>query len=313
MVLAMADVTFEVVCSSDDRAAWLEARKTGIGASDMPAILGLNKYMSELELFLVKTGQVPTDDEDSEAAQWGHELEGKILEVFGRRTGRPVTRAGHLLRSTQYPWAMCTLDGWQVIDDPKYQVRSMPVECKLTGAFGRDWETSVPDYFMPQIQQQMLVTGRPMASFACLVNGTKLVHADVERDEVMIAQIIEAGERFWRAVNDEKMPAPDGSKSAGWALSQLYSRDDGEAVALRWDAVELTDRHDAICAQVKALESERETIRQTLQVRIGGATMGLLPGENGGWSWKLQKRAARTQEAPAVEYRVLRRVKARNR
>jgi putative phage-type endonuclease len=299
---------FEIVCASTDRAAWLEARTTGIGASDMPAILGKNKYLSELELFLIKTGQVPLDDEDSEAAQWGHELEGKIVEVFGRRTSRAVTRASHLLRSTKYPWAMCTLDAWQVV--PGYD-RAVPLEAKLTGAFGRDWDTGVPDYFMPQVQQQMLVTDAPMASFACLINGTRLVHADVQRDEGMIAEIIEAGERFWRAVTDEKTPAPDGSKSAGWALRHLYAADDGGAVALDWTCESLSERHDLLCEQLAELEQEKERIRQTIQFAMGTATTGVLPGSAGGWTWKRQKRAGYTVQP--TEFRAMRRVKARTR
>lgn len=272
----------------------------------MPAIMGLSRYTSELELFLTKTGQLPEDEEDNEAAQWGQELEGKILEVFGRRTKRTVNRAGYLLRSTRYPWAMCTLDGWQKVDGFD---GALPVECKLTGAFGRDWDTGVPDYFMPQVQQQMLVTDKPMASFACLINGTRLVHADVPRDEVMIERIVESGERFWRAVTDKESPPPDGSLSAGWALKQLYKSDTGEAVSLDWTCEELTRQHDHACGQIKDLEKERERIRQTIQFQMGGATAGVLPGLAGGWTWKTQKRAGYTVEP--VEFRVMRRMKAR--
>ncbi len=299
---------FEVVCSSADRAPWLAARLTGIGASDAAALLGKSRYMSELELFLLKTGQVAHDEDDSEAAQWGHDLEGKILEVFGRRTGRQVTRASALLRSTRYPWALCTLDGWQAVTG---RARAIPVECKLTGAFGRDWDDGVPEYFMPQVQQQMLVTDTSMASFACLINGTRLVYADVERDESMIAQIIEAGERFWAAVQGAAdAPLPDGSKSAGWALKQLYaSTDPSKTVLLDWDAVELTERYEESVLRCKELEAEQDRIQQTLQARMGDAELAVLPGINGGWTWKLQKRAAYVANVKECEFRVMRRQK----
>ncbi len=297
---------FTVVCGSADRAAWLAARMTGIGASDMPAILGKSRYMSELELFLLKTGQIARDEDDSEAASWGHELEGKILEVFGRRSGRTVTRASSLLRSTTYPWALCTLDGWQSV--PGHS-RAQPVECKLTGAFGRDWDDGVPEYFMPQVQQQMLVTGSEMASFAVLINGTRLVYADVERDESMISEIIEAGERFWSAVQGvEGVPLPDGSESAGWALKQLYRNSDPDkTVLLDWECADLTERADVVDAELKLLEKERELIRQKIQQRMGDAELAVLPGDVGGWTWKLQSRAA--YAVAATEYRSMRRAK----
>lgn len=301
---------FTVVCRSDDREAWLAHRLTGIGASDMPAILGKNRYVSELELFLLKTGRVASPDEDSEAAQWGHELEGKILEAFGRRAGRKVQKTGTLLRSTLYPWALCTLDGWQYVPGKS---RACPVECKLTGAFGRDWDHGVPEYFMPQVQQQMLVTGTDMASFAVLINGTRLVYADVERDDVMIAQIIEAGERFWNAVQGVgDAPLPDGSQSAGWALSQLHKESSpDELVVLDWESAELSEQYDALVAESKRVERELERIQQTIQQRMGAAEIATLPGNRGGWTWKLQKRKAYTVNVKASEYRVMLRKKAK--
>lgn len=302
----MSTVPFEVVCSSADRKAWLQARLTGIGASDMPAILGKSRYMSELELFLLKTGQVAYEEDDSEAAEWGHALEGKILEAFARRSKRIVTPAGSLLRSKDHPWALCTLDGWQVVPG---RVRAVPVECKLTGAFGRDWDDGVPEYFMPQVQQQMLVTGADMASFAVLINGTRLVFADVDRDDGMIAEIIEAGERFWSAVQGVgDAPLPDGSESAGWALKTLYGNSDPDkTVVLDWECSDLSARADDVDAQIKTLEAERERIRQTLQQRMGTAELAVLPGERGGWTWKTQTRAA--YEVKAAEFRVMRRQK----
>ena len=301
---------FVVECGSDDRKAWLAARMTGIGASDMPAILGKSRYTSELELFLMKTGQIAREEDDNEAAEWGHELEGKILEGFARRTGRVVQRASSLLRSTEHPWALCTLDGWQVVPG---RTRAVPVECKLTGAFGRDWGRGVPEYFMPQVQQQMLVTGADMASFAVLINGTRLVFADVERDDNMIAQIIEAGSRFWAAVQGAAdAPLPDGSKSAGWALSQLYKATDPSKVAsLDWGHVELTQRYDETVARCRELEAEQECIEQLVQMRMGDAELGVLPGEHGAWVWKLIKRKAYVAYVKECEYRTIRRTHAK--
>lgn len=301
---------FTVVCRSDDRPAWLAARMTGIGASDMPACLGVNRYMSELELYLLKTGQVAREDDDSEAAQWGHELEEKILGAFGRRTGRKVQKTGTLLRSTRWPWMLCTLDGWQYVPG---RARAVPVECKLTGAFGRDWDKGVPEYFMPQIQQQMICTDSDMASFAVLINGTRLVYADVERDEPLCARIIEAGERFWSAVQGvEGAPLPDGSESAGWALSKLYSNADPKEVAiLDWTAAELSDEYDRLVAQGKEVEREQKRIKQLVQQQMGTAEVALLPGLHGGWTWKTQTRSAYTVTVEESTFRSMLRKKAK--
>lgn len=40
------------------QAEWLEIRRQGIGSSDCAATCGLNPYMSMLELWMIKTGQI---------------------------------------------------------------------------------------------------------------------------------------------------------------------------------------------------------------------------------------------------------------
>ncbi len=278
---------YTIVCNASD-VDWLDARRTGIGASEMAAILGRDKYTSAVELYLRKTGQVP-DDEAGEAAEWGHLLEPVIAREFGRRTGRAVEMAGCLLRSASHPWALATLDAWQTIGDA-----ARPLEIKLTGGRSGDWEDGVPEYYYPQVQQQLLVTGAPMASVAALLNGTRLVWCDVERDEPMIARIIEAGERFWRCVTDESVPPPDGSESAGWALKRLFPDATEATIALDWECADLTLRYDDLVKQVDALEVEKERIRQTVQLAMGAASIGVLPGDSGGWSWKANKNGVRS-------------------
>ena len=48
---------------------WLRYRKQGIGGSDVSCLLGINKWKSEIELWLDKTGQLP-EQEAGEPAYW---------------------------------------------------------------------------------------------------------------------------------------------------------------------------------------------------------------------------------------------------
>ena len=45
------------IIENADHAAWLKSRTLGIGGSDAAAILGLNPYKSNVELFEEKTGK----------------------------------------------------------------------------------------------------------------------------------------------------------------------------------------------------------------------------------------------------------------
>ena len=56
-------------------AQWVKARKSGVGGSDGAAIMGLNKYSSPLEVWLVKTGKQPSPDlSGNQAVEWGNIL-----------------------------------------------------------------------------------------------------------------------------------------------------------------------------------------------------------------------------------------------
>ena len=44
------------------REQWLQERKKGIGGSDAAAVLGLNPYMTNVDLWKIKTGRKEQED-----------------------------------------------------------------------------------------------------------------------------------------------------------------------------------------------------------------------------------------------------------
>ena len=55
-----------------ERAAWLAERRSGIGGSDIAAILGLSPWKTAVDVWLDKTGQREDDTVgDAEAVRWG--------------------------------------------------------------------------------------------------------------------------------------------------------------------------------------------------------------------------------------------------
>ena len=86
---------------------WLEARKQGIGGSDASVVCGVSRYKSPVELWMEKTGQLPSQ-EAGEAAYWGNLLESLVREEFTKRTGISVTKPSALYQSEEHPscWPM---------------------------------------------------------------------------------------------------------------------------------------------------------------------------------------------------------------
>ena len=66
-----------------DREAWLQARAGRIGGSDASAILGMNPYRTNIELWQIKTGQlVPEDISEKPYVKYGTEAEQYLRELF---------------------------------------------------------------------------------------------------------------------------------------------------------------------------------------------------------------------------------------
>ncbi len=63
--------------------AWLEFRKQGIGGSDAAAILGLNPYKTNVQVWEEKTGlRVPDDISDKPNVKYGKEAEELLIKLF---------------------------------------------------------------------------------------------------------------------------------------------------------------------------------------------------------------------------------------
>lgn len=301
----MTTTAYEILGKSTDRERWLQMRRSGIGASEIAAVLGESPWSSAVEVYAEKIGAAPPRDlSDVEPVYWGSRLEPAIVSGYQDRTGRPVEHSGVLLRSTAHPWAMCTLDA---LTTDGREGDPWPLEIKnVGGRKAAEWEDGPPPHYALQLQHQMLVTGAPRATAAALIGGQRLVWCDVERDEVTIRRIVAAGSRFWlEHVEAAKAPAPDGSESAARALAALYAHPTPGSIAHLDGALLEADAELAELKQtISALKKRSDELEAALKAAIGTAEMGVLP-DGTAYSWKEQTRAEHIVKAST--FRVLRR------
>ena len=281
---------------SDERSSWLRARRTGIGASEIAAVLGESRWGDAGTIYARKVR--PPTEADAEWLEWGLRLEEPIAAAYAssRYAGRTVTRDGRLLRSRAHPWAITTLDAWAVADGV-----SIPLELKTDAdRYGRDWEDGLPPYYAWQLQHQMLVTGARRASIACLLAGSRLVWSDVERDEQMIRRIVHAGEAFWHDVTRLRMP----ETADHAALAAVFGREDHlreiELSGVEWVRADIA-RCEADAAQQRAAV-EKAALDARIKRAMGRAEVARLD-DGTEYRWKTDRSGRR----------VLRRREARNR
>lgn len=95
--------------TNEHRAAWLEGRRTGIGGSDVAAVLGLNPWKTPLDVWNDKLG-LSEDKGMSEPAYWGTVLEDTVAKEFQLRTGKRVQKVSHQFADPETPWAIANID-----------------------------------------------------------------------------------------------------------------------------------------------------------------------------------------------------------
>jgi predicted phage-related endonuclease len=236
----------------------------------------------------------PVEDEESrEWLEWGLRQEPVIIEAYAssRYAHRPRTdRDGRLLRSKEHPWALCTLDGWTETERGR-----IPLELKCD-RWGQDWDDGVPAHYVLQLHHQMLVTGTQCASIACLIGGSKLVWADVERDERTIRKIIHAGESFWARVEARDMPDTTDHR----ALASVFAKESGGEVYLSGVEWLRADAHLAQALEVtKRAKAEADAIKARFKRAMGSRTVARID-DGTVYRWKKTdsgKRILRRKEA----------------
>jgi putative phage-type endonuclease len=288
---------YETVCSDKNREEWLLARRSGIGASDSPAVLGASKFASALMVYANKLG-LSEDVIENEAMSWGRRLEPIVAEQAAIEIGARVGMHGFLLRSLDYPFLICTLDAMLEFPDGS----RLPMEVKCTNRIF-NWEAGeIPDDFRIQVQHQLAVTGFSAAYLAVLVSGNKLLWTRIERDDTFIALMIQELSEFWKRVQSKIPPAMDGSESARRVLESMFPRPDGRTVALPGYVMDLDSERELIRANQAVNERRMNEIDNQIKLEIGDAEIGLLP-DGTRFRWSLVSR--KEYIVPASEYRRL--------
>ena len=173
-----------------DRSEWLEARRKGIGGSDVAAVLGLSKWKTPLQLYLDKIGE-NTNDSDNEAMEAGRRLEDAVADWWSDKTGKKVRRCREILIHDKHNCLIANIDR-RVVGEPSI------LECKTSSAYSiDDWDNQIPDAYMCQVQHYMSVTGATHGYLAVLIGGNVFRHYDIPRDDEFIEMINQNCIRFW--------------------------------------------------------------------------------------------------------------------
>ena len=190
------------------RAEWLQLRQSGIGGSDIAAIIGVSPYATAYDIYQSKTQ--PVNEETSEFAYWGTVLEDTVAREFSKRSGLKIQNVNFLMRHPEHRWAIANIDRAIINPAIKGNVRfkdgklttDQIVEIKTASEYvGKNWGSEesdeVPDQYQCQAQWYMGVTDTQVCHMAVLIGGNKYRQYKIERHQDFIDYLFEAAESFW--------------------------------------------------------------------------------------------------------------------
>lgn len=201
----------------DSREDWLNHRER-IGGSDASAILGMNPYRTNIELWQIKTGQlIPEDISEKPYVKYGTEAEKYLRELF--KLDFPEYQVmyveNNMFLNDKYNFGHASLDGWLIDQNGRRGVW----ECKTTNILQsmqkEKWNHRIPDNYYVQLLHYLLITEFDFAVLKAQLkyefNGEiylQTKHYKIERAEVQEdIEFLESAERkFWKQVQKRKRP-----------------------------------------------------------------------------------------------------------
>ena len=259
---------------------WLRWRKCGIGGSDVSCLLGINKWKSEIELWLDKTNQTNEPPVENEAMSWGTIMEPVIRNYFSEITGKTVVECKAMLCHPEHPFMLADVDGVTVDDDNNPAI----LEIKTASEFKRsDWDEGVPAYYETQVQHYLCVTGVKKAYVAVLIGGNSFKIYEVNADEEIQSMLIAVEKNFWNKVQNMIRPEMDGSDAAKDLLDKLYHGGVAETIVMPDEAIEYVDAYIEACAEEDNAKAKKQDASNHIKEILGDYDKATCMGHSISW------------------------------
>jgi putative phage-type endonuclease len=186
---------------------WRTWRRTGIGGSDAPEIMGVG-YLPGGSVDLLAEKVSGAEREETFAMRRGRQMEAAARAAFVAKYGIKVQPA--CVSRTDYPWMLASVDGIDFTD-------TVLVECKALDQVSHEIALRgvVPLIVAPQIQHMLMVTDCELC-FYCSYSVAKrfggkekpsLAVVEVWPDAEYQAALVHAEKKFWDLVLEEREKA----------------------------------------------------------------------------------------------------------
>lgn len=260
------------------RAQWLEDRRTGIGSSDVAAILGVcppSWGASAHSVWLDKMGWA--EPRDGAHLAWGHDMEPAILAYVAREHGLDLRPNKDLYRHPVEPWAVATPDALVYRDGRPVGICEVKNYGQSDG-WGRDGDEAgdgtVPDHVRLQVWHQQMATGLLGESYvAASLWGRPPRLYPIAWEPAYETAVVPQLRAFWALVEARTPPAVDASDACREVLQRVHPL--GDDVVERPDLEEQAARVVALQRVLTDADAALRLAKNELLAAVGSARKAL--------------------------------------
>jgi len=269
-------------------------RRTFLGGSDAPAVLGVSTWLTPVDLWRLKTGRAkpePNPDRDRRLER-GKRLEPFICDMVVdklRDQGHDVKVLARNERYTdpQYPFMKCEIDLELEVDGEHVTADAKSVGGQARHRWGQEGTDEIPIEYAAQFMDGLMITGRQRCLAAALRSFDDVDIYWLRRDEETIAGMRQKMVTFWQNHVERDVP-PDPVNFAD--LRALFATPEPRRVEATPEILEALDELGLIKGRIQALENREEHLRYVIAKHMGPAET-LASGVRDLMSWANEERS----------------------
>lgn len=169
-----------------------EDRRKFIGASEIAALLGLDRYKTILDIYNSKLGLVAPFDGNNHT-QRGQRLEAIAADYYTELTGRKLRRYTRAYAHKTHSFIQGHID--RIVEG---EGTIAEIKCPSVAAYRKIQREGLPDSWQIQMQVYMGLSGhKNCVVIVFCADAWDMAHFELEFDDTIYHASIDAAERFW--------------------------------------------------------------------------------------------------------------------
>jgi putative phage-type endonuclease len=207
---------------------WVEARRHGLGGSEIASVVGLSPWKSAYTLWYEKAGQIVPEQAESPYMWWGNAVEDVIAERWKQEAPNRFLRKTGMWRNLADPVIFADPDRF-IVPSPCSPKATGILEIKTTSTMNA-WQwgphggnhQDIPPYYLTQVQWYLACFQLPYACLAVVIGNGDYREYHIDADQETQDWLISAGTEFVQSIADGTPPDPDSSDSTYQAIRELH-------------------------------------------------------------------------------------------